>query len=122
MLLDAPASQTQGSQPMSDSDRSRESLDTLARVLARCTVLGFLLVAVVAAVYVLAGKVLYGLHGGMFGLTNHELDVIFYAWIGSIKLCVILFFLFPWIAIRLVLRRQRVDERNRQVPPQDQTS
>jgi hypothetical protein len=106
---------------MFDSNRTTEWFDTLARVLLRCTILGFLLVALVAAVYLLAGEVLYGLHGSMFGLSDHELDVIFYAWMGSAKLCVILFFLFPWIAIRLVLRTQRADERYRQTLPKDQT-
>ena len=41
----------------------------------------------------------------MFGLTPHELDLIIYCGLGLHKMIVNLFFLFPWIAIRLVLRK-----------------
>lgn len=41
----------------------------------------------------------------MFGLTKHELDLIHYCGMGLLKLFVFLFFLFPCIAIRMVLRK-----------------
>ncbi|MCY2989099.1 MAG: hypothetical protein NTY19_14685 [Planctomycetota bacterium] len=56
----------------------------------------------------LAGDLLYSLHGKMFGLAAHELDLIHYCGMAFVKLSVILFFLFPWAAIRLVLRKRPV--------------
>jgi len=46
-----------------------------------------------------AGKnravIIHDLHGGLFGLSGHELNVIHYCGIALVKLCVILFFFFP---------------------------
>jgi len=40
----------------------------------------------------------------VFGLSGHDLNVIHYCGMAFVKLSVILFFLFPWLAIRTVLR------------------
>jgi hypothetical protein len=42
----------------------------------------------------------------MFGLSKHEMDLIFYCGMGLLKLVVIVLFFFPWVAIRLVLRKR----------------
>jgi hypothetical protein len=47
----------------------------------------------------------YGIAGKLFGLALHEVDVINYCGMAVVKVAVVLFFLFPYIAIRLVLRR-----------------
>ena len=44
-------------------------------------------------------------HGKMFGLSAHELDLIIYCGLALHKMVVNVFFLFPWMAIRLVLRK-----------------
>ena len=41
------------------------------------------------------------------GLSNHGLNLIHYSGMAFAKLVVILFFFFPWAAIRLVLRRPK---------------
>jgi hypothetical protein len=91
---------------MSDSqvDVRADFFDTVARVLLRCWLMGFALVLLVFGAYELAGGFIHRMHGGMFGLTAHELDVIFYCAMGFIKLCVLVFFLIPWAAIRLTRR------------------
>ena len=85
--------------------QTSEFFDTLAKILLRCFVLGFLLLLIWVGAFVLARDVIHNLHGQMFGLSAHELDIIHYCGIALVKLCVFLFFLFPWIAIRLVLRK-----------------
>ena len=90
---------------MSQSDDLNRFFDTAAKVLLRCVVLGFLLLLVWLGAFFLAGDVIYGIHGKLFGLTPHELDLIHYCGIALLKCCVLLFFLFPYIAIRLVLRQ-----------------
>lgn len=81
-------------------------LDALARILIRCFVLGFLLLLIWVVFFMLASDVIHNLHGKMFGLSEHELDLIHYCGMAFVKLCVFLFFLFPYIAIRMVLRKR----------------
>ena len=86
-------------------DPTRDLLEAVAQVLLRCWIFGFLLLLFWAVVFLVASDVIYSLHGGMFDLSPHDLSVIHYSGMAFVKLCVFLFFLFPWIAIRLVLRK-----------------
>lgn len=81
-------------------------LDAVARVLARCVVLGFLFLLLWAGAYLLGGDAIYR-QGNMFHLAPHEIDLIHYCGMGLVKACVLLLFLFPWVSIRLVLRKRR---------------
>ena len=87
------------------SDSTRDFCDTLAKVLLRCWIFGFLLLLFSFGVFMLTGKIIDRLYGSMFGLSKHELDLIIFCGLGLFKLCVIVFFFFPWLAIRLVLRK-----------------
>jgi hypothetical protein len=92
---------------MIESKNVNELFDTLARVLLRCFVLGYLLLLLWFGAYVVAGDaMIYGLAGKLFGLTPHEVDLIHYGGMVFVKCVVILFFLFPYLAIRLVLRKR----------------
>jgi hypothetical protein len=90
---------------MSSSNQVTEMFDTFAKVLGRCTVLGFSLLLLFFGVYTLAGGMIYRLHGQMFGLSKHELDVVIYGAIAFLKLSVLTFFLIPWAAVRLTVAR-----------------
>lgn len=92
---------------MSESKQSFEFFETLAKVLLRCWVFGFVLLFIWLGVILLAGDLVHRLHGDMFGLSKHELDVIFYCGLGLLKILVLTFFFFPWLAIRLVLRGEK---------------
>jgi len=89
------------------TDTTGDFFDTLAKVLLRCWIFGFVLLLLWFGCYMLAGDFVHRLHGPMSGLSNHELDVIFYCGMGLFKLFVIVFFFFPWLAIRLVLRKAK---------------
>lgn len=82
-----------------------ELLDTVAKVLLRCVVLGFLFLLLWAVAYLAGGDVIYR-QGTWFDLTPHEISLIHYCGMGLVKGCVFLFFLFPYIGIRLVLRKR----------------
>ncbi|MCL4205180.1 MAG: hypothetical protein KJ000_22080 [Pirellulaceae bacterium] len=82
---------------------THELFDSLAQVLLYCWVFGLLLLVFWTGVFLLARKVIVRLHGSMFGLSEHDLSVIHYCGIAFVKLCVILFFFFPWAAIQLLL-------------------
>ena len=91
---------------MPDND-SHAWLDPLAKVLLRCFIFGFLLLLVWFAFFVFADDFLVSVHGRSFGLTRHEMAIIHYCGMAFVKLSVLLYFLFPYIAIRHVLRKQR---------------
>jgi hypothetical protein len=87
---------------VSDTD---ELLDAIAKVLLRCLVFGFLLLLLWTAVIVFLPGPIYA-QGKWFGLSADEVDVIHYSGLAFVKMCVLLFFLFPYVSIRLVLRRK----------------
>jgi len=91
---------------MTELKNGNELFDMLAKVLLRCFVLGYLLLLLWFVVYLVAGNLLYSTFGKLFGLTPHEADMIHYSGMVAVKCAVILFFLFPYVAIRLVLRKR----------------
>lgn len=86
------------------NESTRELFDTLAKVLIRCWFFGVLLLLFSFVMFMLTGDIIDEVHGGMFGLSLHELDLIIYCGMALHKLFLNVFFLFPWLAIRLVLR------------------
>ena len=93
---------------MSDSTSVNELLDALAKVLLGCFVLGAVLLSFWFGLFLVAGDCIHAIHGEWFSMTPHEFDLICYCGMGLVKLYLFLFFLFPYIAIRCVLRKRRV--------------
>jgi hypothetical protein len=84
--------------------KTRDILDAIGGVLLRSAVLGFLLILFWFVLYMLAPGPMYA-QAEWFGLSPHELDVIHYCGMAFVKMCVLVFLLFPYVALRLVLRR-----------------
>lgn len=84
-----------------------EWLDVVAKILLRCWIFGFLLLFIWFGLFMLAPSVIYNLHGRMFDLNPHELNIIHYSGMAFVKLVVLCFFLCPWLAIRLVLGKTK---------------
>ena len=59
---------------MSTPTQTTEFFDTLAKVLLRCALFGFLLLLFWFGVILLAEDLVCSVHGRMFGLTPHELN------------------------------------------------
>jgi hypothetical protein len=89
------------------STQVTEWLEVVAKILLRCWIMGFLLMLFSFVVFVLTGEIIHEIHGKMFGLSPHELDLIMYCGLGFFKLFLLIFYLFPWLAIRLVLRKAK---------------
>jgi hypothetical protein len=89
------------------SDSTREFFESLARVLGRCWVFGFVLLFIWLGA-VLSG-VVHRLHGPWMGLSHHELDLIHYCGLAFLKLLVLAFFFIPWLSIKLELRKAKSD-------------
>lgn len=82
------------------TDSTQDFFDTLAKVLLRCWIFGFALLLFSLVMILVAGGIIDSIHGRMFGLSPHELDLIFYCWLGALKLLVLVLFFMPWLAIR----------------------
>lgn len=87
------------------SESTRDFFNTLASVLIRCWLFGFALLFVWFGA-IISGAV-YKLHGPLMALSEHELEVIHYCGLASLKLVELVFFFFPWLAIKLVLRKRK---------------
>lgn len=87
--------------------KTTDFFDTLAKVLLRCGVLGYVLLLLSVGLLLIAGDPIYRLNGNLFGLSKHELELIIYECIVLMKVIVLLFFWIPWLAIRLVLRKAK---------------
>lgn len=88
------------------TNQTTESLEVVGKILLRCWTLGLLLLLIWFGFFMVAPNVIYGLHGRLFNLTPHELNIIHYSGMAFVKLVVICFFFLPWVAIRMVLKRQ----------------
>jgi bacteriorhodopsin len=80
----------------------KANLEIIARILGFSTVFGVLLVLIWLGLYSTGFLCSFQ----MFGLTQHECGVMTYGGIGLMKLVIYTFFLVPWIAIKLEIRRQ----------------
>lgn len=89
------------------STQIAEWLDVVARILLRCWIFGFLLLAIWFGFFMLAPSVIYSLHGTLFGLSPQGINLIHYCGMGFVKLVVIFFFFFPWLSIRMVLKKAK---------------
>ena len=91
---------------MTRSDETNDLLQAVAGILLRCFVLGYLFLLLWFGAYVLAGDLLYRLNGSLFGVTQHEINLMHFFGMALVKLILFVFFLFPYVAIRLVLRNR----------------
>jgi hypothetical protein len=89
---------------MTESKNVNEPFDMLAKILLRCFVLGYCLLLLWFIVFVFVGDL--GIGAKLFDLTPHELALINYCGMTVVKCAVLLFFLIPYCAIRLVLRKR----------------
>ncbi len=88
----------------------RYLLDRLSWVFLWCFVLTLALLLLWFAVFMLAGGWVYALHAEFFDLDWYDINQIFYAGMAALKIVAFVFFLFPFIAIRLVIRKKFQDE------------
>jgi len=87
------------------SDHTTEWLGVIATVLLRCWIFGFVLLFIWLGAF-MSGAV-HNLHGPLMDLSDHDLNVLHYCGMAFLKLVVTLFFFFPWLSIRLVLRKRK---------------
>jgi hypothetical protein len=92
-----------------NKDEQTNLLHGVASIFLRCFFLSVTLLLLWFVFYWVAGDWAYNIHSRWFELSRHDFDLINYYGMALIKICAILFFLFPYLSIKLVLRKK---ERN----------
>ena len=90
------------------NDSTRDFFDTLAKVLLRCWIIGVVMQLMLMGAVLGLAETIHHFHA-VFGLSNHEWDMITCAYSALLKLCTGVFFFIPWLAIWLVLKKTDPD-------------
>jgi hypothetical protein len=78
------------------------------RVLLRCFILGFVVLIIWFLFFLVAGGLIYDVHGSMFKeITVRQFEVIHYCRMGLVKLFIFVFFLVPYVAMRWTGKGQK---------------
>ena len=81
-------------------------LNAIASVLLWCFVLAFCLLLFSFVFYLLAADWAYRIHSSWFELSRLHFDLMYYYVMAFMKAVSFLFFLIPFIAIKLMLRKK----------------
>jgi uncharacterized protein DUF6868 len=87
--------------PLTDLENT---LRVLSKILFWCFVLGFLSLLLWFVAYITAADFIFEIHGDMFNITRHDIDIMNYYGMTYAKGTIFMLFLVPYIAVRLVLR------------------
>ena len=91
---------------MCDAGNTNETLDVVSQVLIRCAVLGVAVLLLWWAGLAFMGDLVYSIHFTLSPISRQHFDVIHYVGMMTTKAAVSLLFFFPYIAIRLVIRKR----------------
>jgi len=79
------------------------TVEIIRDVLAWCAVINYALLLLWFLVFSLAHDWLYRVHGKWFTVSVENFDAIHYASLAFFKLCIFLFSLAPYLALRIVV-------------------
>jgi hypothetical protein len=82
-------------------------LESLAGILIRSFLFGAALLLLWFVSYLFLPDWTYEMNTRWFNIGRHEFDLINYCGIGFVKMCILLFFLFPYLSIKLILCRSK---------------
>ena len=87
-------------------DEQNNLLEAVAGIFLRCFVLAVCLLLFSFVFYLLAADWAYSFHSRWFELSRHDFDLMYYYVMAFTKIVSFLFFLLPFIAIKLMLRKK----------------
>lgn len=90
-----------------NNDEQNNLLENLSCILIRCFFLSYALLCFWFFFHILGGSLGYRIHLRWFELSKHDYDLMNYFGMAFTKICAILFFLFPYLSIRRVLRMRK---------------
>jgi hypothetical protein len=92
-----------------NKDEQDNLLLRAADVFLWCFLLSYALLIFWLVIYLLAGDWIYGVNARWFEVSMHDFTLVNYWGMAFIKLCAIVFFLVPYLSIRIVLRKKRIN-------------
>ncbi len=94
---------------MSNSSNADEMLEVTSQVLIRCFVMGVGVLFIWWGALAFMGDLAYSVHSRFIPITRPQFDVIHYAGMLITKSVISLLFLFPYVAIRLVIKKRLIN-------------
>jgi len=92
---------------MNENDSCRDGLEIAAQVLIRCFLGGVILLLIWFVAILLGTDWLYATNARWFSISREQFILVNYCGIAAVKLVVYVFFLIPYISVRLVLMKHR---------------
>jgi hypothetical protein len=93
---------------MSNSCNTDQMLEVTSQILIRCVVIGVVVLLFWWAGLAFMGDLVYSLHSKLTPVTRQQFNVVHYAGMLATKAAVSLLFFFPYLAIRLVIRKRTI--------------
>ena len=92
---------------MSDRETCENFFETLAKVLLRSCILGIALLLLWFVFFLVGDDWAYGIHSQWFEITKHDFDLMNIYGMAFVKMSIFLFFLIPYLSIRLISRKPK---------------
>lgn len=91
---------------MGNPERNNIFLQTLATILIRSFLIGLAFLLLWFLLYLIAPGWMFETNAKWFNIGKRDFDLINYFGTGFVKISILLFFFFPYLAIRSMLRRK----------------
>ena len=86
-------------------DKTRATAMLISSVLFRATLIGFGVLLISCIPMLLLTDQIHEIHNSMIEIPREEYNALIFAWLGNMKILVIVLFLLPAIAIRWTLKK-----------------
>jgi len=91
---------------MQNAERNDIFLQTLAKLLIRSFLFGLAFLLLWFLLYLIAPVWMFETSAKWFNIEKRDFDLINYYGMGFVKISILLFFFFPYLSLRLMLRRR----------------
>jgi hypothetical protein len=92
---------------MNESNSIDNVLEKVSKIMLLCFGMIIILLLFWFCFLLIGSDWVYGIHSKMFDITMHDFDLMNYYGMAFVKISSFMFFLFPYIAIRLILKRRK---------------
>jgi len=94
---------------MQNNERNDIFLQTLATILIRSFLFGLAFLLLWFLLYLIVPGWMFVMNARWFNVGKCDFDLINYFGMGFVKISILLFFFFPYLAIRSILRKRRIE-------------
>jgi hypothetical protein len=94
---------------MNDGQRNNITLEALATILGGSFLISYVVLLLWFFIFLFAPDCLYGINTKWFAISRHEFELINYCGMAFLKILNLVFFLCPYLSIKLWLRKRRTE-------------